>query len=353
MAKIVIVDDIGLSDDELKKLKETLSNRNADKGKKDVVEFPTDFVNQTKPTNANNTPKEPTHNKDNPNFEKHGNENSKIPYFPNNSNSKNNKNGINERERIPENDKYPDMYDFRSKPDSDYFNKNTHPIQNSNSDYKDMINPNSIEDDERDLIRKERDNIIDAQKARSAFIDLKMNESRQREEQLNKKASDLRIKLDNITEKFKERKKEFEENKYNLMSLKNRKDNLLNNIRRNEIERDKNDASARLLNNEKAHLLKKLDDLESRALTLKNEIDVYNNRINDEKNDLNNVVKKYNAEEIKEGEYEKELNNLENIQTTLKNQEDDIATKKNREGSLQYKLEMERDRISRGGITLS
>ncbi|EJW01780.1 hypothetical protein EDEG_00371 [Edhazardia aedis USNM 41457] len=212
------------------------------------------------------------------------------------------------------------------------------------------VNQFNMEDEAKELVRKEKENLVDANRAHTEFLDIKFSESKQREDALDHDIMELSSKLEVLEHKLNDRKQENETIHSKLVMLKNRKNNLLSNQHRLQVERDKSDASYRLLQNNIAHLCKELDDLKSKIITTKDERNIYEERLKTHKFDLEKVEKDVNIEETRVTEYQKELSDLEGLLSNLKNRLSEFRIKRSKEQSLQNKLEMERERIIRSGM---
>jgi hypothetical protein len=198
-----------------------------------------------------------------------------------------------------------------------------------------------------DLVRQEKENLIDAGRARSTYLSLKYTESQQREDGLQRMYEDVNSKMEGIENKLRERHMEEEGACLDLISLKNHKKTLLSNKRSVESDRDKMEAKIRLNNNEISHLSKKLDDLRAKSVTMKDEREVYDNRAKVYDRDLSKVDRDLSSEEVKLGEYKKEIFSLENLVNELRNKREELIAKKSRESTLQSRLDMEKERVSR------
>ncbi|KAM0686383.1 hypothetical protein COBT_002394 [Conglomerata obtusa] len=407
ISKIVIVDDIGLSKEELQKLKDMkgkyLRNKIKNMDKKNVLEFPKDFINQKEePSKESNEEKKqdtkipredvidkqklkhnafkennslyPTANK--PNASSGENINTRDD----NGIKKNSADELNDRPEIDNNNEKvnfqksrnqssshqnllpePIDYDRQLKPSYEELLSTLKKLNGKANTEKDEYNKlkssvaslPSLKDEAKDLARQEKDNLIDANRARTSLLDLKITESRQRQEEIEKNLFDIEDKKNQIDQKLKQRKEEQEQINLDVITLKNRKINLATNKRKTEVEKDKIEATLRLINNEISHLNKRLDDLKSKSATAKDEKDVYENRLRQHEDDLSDIIKRLGAEEMRQSEYYKEVNGLDNLSTSLKNQVEELKTRKSREGSMQDRLEMERDRMIRNNLAFT
>lgn len=361
-AKIVIVDDIGLSQTELQKLKDLKGSFIKDKIKKmdNVLEFPRDFVNQKsgadKLSDPGNT--QPNRNKHERTLSYNQQDQFQVPEKSTSKYSAGNEQGM---PNNAHNANFNPIFDanndaYNSKETHTYNDMSDIPFTKESRDVKNKSMSNNLTenlDSEKNLVRQEKENIIDANRARTSLIDLKINESKQRQDEIERNLYELGNKRDTISQKLKQRKEEQEQINMDVITLKNRKNNLSNSKRKIELERDKIEASLRLITNEIAHLNKSLDDLKTKSMTVRDEKELYENRLKQHEEDLSDVSKRLNGEEMRQTEYLKEVGGLESIYLSLRSQLEDLKIKKSREDSMQDRLEMERDRIMRNSVTFA
>ncbi|TBU00406.1 hypothetical protein CWI37_1016p0020 [Hamiltosporidium tvaerminnensis] len=223
----------------------------------------------------------------------------------------------------------------------------SHPYLSANIDTL----PNSDIFTQKKLMDKEKSNLKDANVARSSFLQLKYDESKNRLDSLKNSLNDLTSKLSILQEKMKERGMENDNLKETLRNNRNHLKNSKTNLGKIETEKHKIEAELRLDNNEIAKLNKKIDDLRNKVETLKAEQNVYRERGLTLDREVLQTDKNIKIEESKTREYKKELESLQVLLNSLNERRSELVGKMSNEESLQSKIWMEMDRIRRSELS--
>ncbi|KAF7678784.1 hypothetical protein TCON_2576 [Astathelohania contejeani] len=217
----------------------------------------------------------------------------------------------------------------------------------SHSNISPTVNLPYSGNEENDLIRKEKENLVDAHRARISYLNLKLAASHRSADELTRKAKELQSHMEEIASTLNDRKSTWKEIEATIESRRNHLKNARNNKRAVERDRDKIQSKLRLTNNEIGKLNKKLDDLKAQLETIQEEERVYNGRVDFFEADISEAGKDIVREEAKRAEYLKEIAGLEQAYNNTKNKLEDIKAKVTRENGHQSQIEMAKERLSR------
>jgi hypothetical protein len=203
---------------------------------------------------------------------------------------------------------------------------------------------------EMDLMRKEQDGMTGASRARESYIRLKISQSRLKEREIQTEVDKNQQHLDQTVEKLQEMEKTKERILSKLHSERNHIRNLESNKKEVEVQRARTASLVRLARNELLKLTKIIDDQKSKLGVLEDEEQVFSDRIKKYDEDYEMEGRELQFDEARLEEMRRDITELERIRTVFKARTNEFINQKNKEISLRSRLMLEKERLERNTI---
>lgn len=184
-------------------------------------------------------------------------------------------------------------------------------------------------------------------RARRSFIILKMAQSKQKESMLQSNIDKLLQDIDQIAEKIQDTQKMKDGMVSRLHTKKNHLRNLQANIKEVEVQRGRTLALIRLSRNELLKLSKMMDDQRSKLALLEDEEKIFSDRIKkyDEEYDIGN--RELQLDETRSQEIKRNIEELERLYNVLKIRNNELLNERNKESAIRNRLDLETERLDR------
>ena len=195
------------------------------------------------------------------------------------------------------------------------------------------------------FILKHNKDILSADKARRAYIDYKLSESKDKQNRIEKKLDSLKDLDDKLANKISKLINERSEIKQKATSDKNKAENNENTVKTLIEDQKKTENLMKLEEVEISKLEKALNKERNKYLVLNDQQNIYKDRLESFNKKGNNSKTDVKINENKLAEYDRLLNQIQRDHENLKSKIQEIEKQRRREIEAQNKLEIEKKEI--------
>lgn len=190
----------------------------------------------------------------------------------------------------------------------------------------------------------------DESRARRSFISLRMAQSKQKESMIQSTIEQLLQDIDQVSEKIQEAQKIKDATMSKLHTKKNHLRNLQINRKEVEAQKGRTLALIRLSRNELLKLSKMMDDQRSKLALLEDEEKIFSDRIRKYDEEYDMGIRELQLDETRAEEIRGSTEELERMYNALKIRNNQLLSERNKESAIRNKLELEAERLDRSAI---